>query len=120
MGIRDIIKEKKEWRRKYQDYDNRIKNLPEDYQIVYKEIEKYYHRVGLADLTEEMEILSGILEIFEEGASENKDVLEVTGSDVASFCDDLIKDSKTFTEVIQEAINQEYRKELSKTENRKK
>lgn len=35
-----------------------------------------------------------------------KGVLEVTGSNVAAFCDDLIKDSKTYADVYQEAIDQ--------------
>lgn len=34
MGIQDIIKGKKEWRA----HVERVKSLPKDYQIVYKEI----------------------------------------------------------------------------------
>ena len=36
-------------------------------------------------------------------------MLEVTGSDVAAFCDDLIKDSKTFADILQESVDQEVR-----------
>ena len=37
MNIKDIIEEKKEWRA----HMARVKALPKDYQIVYKEIQKY-------------------------------------------------------------------------------
>ena len=36
-----------------------------------------------------------------------KGVLEVTGRDAAAFCDDLIKDSKTNTDVYQESVDRE-------------
>jgi len=85
MRIQNIIECKKEWR----EHMARVKALPQDYQIVYKEIQKYLFRIGGTDL------LSGIVDLFEEGAALGKGVLEVTGSDVAAFCDDLIKDSET-------------------------
>ncbi|RDI46733.1 DUF1048 domain-containing protein [Nocardia mexicana] len=102
MGIRDIIEEKKEWRA----HMARVKALPPDYQIVYKEIQKYYFKVGpvgLADGT----LLSGIREFFEEGAASGKGAIELIGSDVAAFCDDLIKDSRTYAEVYQESVSEE-------------
>ena len=50
-------------------------------------------------------MLSGIMDLFEEGAALGKGVLEVTGSDVAAFCDDLIKDSKTYADICQECVD---------------
>lgn len=88
MGIQDIIKGKKEWR----EHIKRVKALPKDYQIVYKEIQKYLFKVGHYKLSESIDLLSGIVDFFEEGANLGKDVLEVTGKDVAAFCDELIKD----------------------------
>ena len=38
-----------------------------------------------------MDLLLGIVDLFEEGAALGKEVLDVTGSDVAAFCDDLMK-----------------------------
>lgn len=101
MSIKDIIEGKKEWRA----HVARVKTLPQDYQIVYKEIQKYFFKVGPVELTEGTGLLSGIVDLFEEGAASGKGVLEVTGSDVAAFCDDLIKDSKTFAEIYQESID---------------
>lgn len=87
MGIQDIIEGKKEWI----EHMARVKRLPKDYQIVYKEIQKYIFKVGSVDLTEGMDLFSGIIDFFEEGVALGKDVLEVTGKDVADFCDELIK-----------------------------
>lgn len=88
MKIQDIIEGKKEWRA----HVARVKSLPKDYQIVYKEIEKYLFKIGSLEINDGIELLSGIIDLFEESSILGKDVLEVTGSDVAAFCDDLIKD----------------------------
>lgn len=101
MGIREIIEGKKEWRA----HVARVKALPKDYQIAYKEMQKYLFKVGPVDLTEGG-LLSGIVDLFEGGAAAGKGVLEVTGNDVAAFCDELIKDSKTYADLYQESVNQ--------------
>ena len=90
MGIQDIIEGKKQWRA----HITRVKALPPDYQIVYKEIQRYFFKVGPADLPEGLP-LSGIIDFFEEGVTAGKGVLELIGHDVAAFCDDLIKNSRT-------------------------
>jgi DNA-binding ferritin-like protein (Dps family) len=110
MSIQDIIEGKKKWRA----HVARVKALPQDYQIVYKEIQKYLFKVGPVELTEGTGILSGIVDLFEEGAALGKGVLEVTGRDVAAFCDDLIKDSKTYADIYQESVGQEVNKAMKK------
>ncbi|UVI27323.1 DUF1048 domain-containing protein [Paenibacillus spongiae] len=116
MNIRDIIEGKKEWRA----HVARVKALPQDYQIVYKEIQKYLFKVGPLELTEGTGLLSGIVDLFEEGAAMGKGVLEVTGSDVAAFCDDLIKDSKTYADIYQESVGQESKKAMKKVTDKEK
>lgn len=116
MRIRDIIEGKKEWRA----HVARVKALPQDYQIVYKEIQKYLFKVGPVELTDGTGLLSGIVDLFEEGAALGKGVLEVTGSDVAAFCDDLIKDSKTYADIYQESVNQEVNKAMKKVTDKRK
>lgn len=100
MGIQDIIQGKKQWRA----HMARVKALPPDYQIVYKEIQRYYFKVGPVGLTDGS-LLSGIVEFFEEGVAAGKGVLELIGNDVAAFCDDLIKDSPTYADLYQESIS---------------
>lgn len=115
MSIQDMIEGKKEWRA----HMARVKALPQDYQIVYKEIQKYLFKVGPVELTEGTGLLSGIVDLFEEGAALGKNVLEVTGSDVAAFCDDLIKDSKTYADIYQESVDRKVSKAMKKFTNRK-
>ncbi|CAG7640021.1 DUF1048 domain-containing protein [Paenibacillus allorhizosphaerae] len=116
MKIRDIIEGKKEWRA----HVARVKALPQDYQIVYKEIQKYLFKVGPVELTDGTGLLSGIVDLFEEGAALGKGVLEVTGRDVAAFCDDLIKDSKTYADIYQESAGQEVYKAMKKVTDKEK
>ena len=92
----------------------RVKALPQDYQIVYREIQKYLFKVGPVELTSGTRLLSGIVDLFEEGAASGKAVLNVTGHDVAAFCDDLIKDSKTYADIYQESVSQEVDKAMRK------
>jgi DNA-binding ferritin-like protein (Dps family) len=99
MGIQDMIEGKKQWRA----HQARVKALPPDYQIVYKEMQKYLFKVGPVDLLEG-NLLSGIVDFFEEGAATGRGVLDVIGEDVAAFCDGLIKDSRTYADIYQESI----------------
>jgi DNA-binding ferritin-like protein (Dps family) len=98
MGIRDLIEGKKDWlaygKKEYQAYVARVEALPRDYQIVYKEIRKYLLKIGTVDLFDGT-LLSGVVDFFEEGVAAGKGVLELIGNDVAAFCDDLVKDSRT-------------------------
>jgi len=116
MRIQDIIEGKKEWRA----HVERVKALPKDYQIVYKEIQKYLYKVGPIELIDGIGLLSGIVDLFEEGASLGKGALEVTGSDVAAFCDEIIKDSKTYADIYQESIDKEVNKAMKKVTDKTK
>lgn len=102
MSIQDIIEGKQQWR----THMARVKALPPDYQIVYKEMQRYLFKVGPVDLPDGP-LLPGIVDFFEEGVSAGKGVLELIGSDVAAFCDDLVKDSRTHADIYQESINAE-------------
>ncbi|MGK8524071.1 DUF1048 domain-containing protein [Nocardia asteroides] len=99
MGIRDIIEGKREWRA----HVARVKALPPDYKIVYEESQKYFFKVGPAELVEG-NLLSNMLDFFEEGVAAGKGVLELIGEDVAAFCDDLVKDSRTHADIHQDAL----------------
>jgi DNA-binding ferritin-like protein (Dps family) len=100
VGIQDIIEGKKQWRA----HVARVKALPPAYQIVYKEMQKYLFKVGPVDLSDSG-MLPGIVDFFEEGVAAGKEVLQLTGNDVAAFCDDLVKDSRTYADVYQGSIS---------------
>jgi DNA-binding ferritin-like protein (Dps family) len=107
MGIRDIIEGKREWRA----HIARVKALPPDYQIVYKEIQKYYFKTGPVELVDGG-LLSGLLDFFEEGVAAGKGAIELIGNDVAAFCDDLVKDSRTYADIYQESVSKEVGKRM--------
>lgn len=109
-NIKKIIEEKKEWRA----HVSRVKALPQDYQIVYNEIQKYLFKVSPVDLKEGIGLLVEILSFFEEGVADRKGVLEVTGTDVAAFCDGLIEESETYANLYQESVNQKINKDMKK------
>ena len=100
MGIQHIIEGKRQWRA----HVARVKALPPDYRIVYKEMQKYLFKVGPIDLADGR-LLPGIVDFFAEGAAAGKGVLELIGNDVAAFCDDLIKDSRTYADVYRESLS---------------
>jgi DNA-binding ferritin-like protein (Dps family) len=100
VGIQDIIEGKKQWRA----HMARVKALPPDYQIVYKEMQKYFFKVGPVDLSDGT-LLSGIVDFFEEGVASGKGVLELIGHDAAAFSDGLLKDSRTYADIYQESIS---------------
>jgi DNA-binding ferritin-like protein (Dps family) len=116
MRIQNIIEGKKEWRA----HVARVKALPQDYQIVYKEIQEYLFKVGPVELTDGTGLLSGIIDLFVEGAAFGKGALEVTGNDVAAFCDDLIKDSNTYADIYQECVEQKVSKAMKKVTDKTK
>ena len=99
MGIQDIIEGKKQWRA----HVARVKALPPDYQIVYREMQRYLFKVGPVELADGR-LLPGIVDFFTEGVAAGKGVRELIGDDVAAFCDDLIKDSRTYADVYQESV----------------
>ncbi|WP_449621729.1 DUF1048 domain-containing protein [Robertmurraya sp. Marseille-Q9965] len=115
MSIQDIIQGKKEWRA----HMARVKALPQDYRVVYKEIQKYLFKVGPVELTEGTGLLSGIIDLFEDGVATGKGVLEVTGNDVAAFCDELIVDSKTYADIHQESVKEKVSKAMNKVTDKK-
>jgi DNA-binding ferritin-like protein (Dps family) len=100
VGIRDIIEGKKQWRA----HVARVKALPPDYQIVYQEMQKYLFKVGPVGLSDG-DLLPGIVDFFTEGAAAGIGVVELIGTDIAAFCDDLLKDSRTYADLYQQSIS---------------
>ena len=102
--------EKKEWRK----MEARAKALPHDYRIVYDEIKQYIWK-GSGLLTASTDMFKGLLDLFEEGAANGKSALEITGTDVAAFCDELIRGEKTYTEKWRVKLNHDIQEKLGDT-----
>ncbi|MFV0288263.1 MAG: DUF1048 domain-containing protein [Mycoplasmatales bacterium] len=87
MKINEILVEKKAWK----DHIKRIKALPKDYQTVYYELQKYLYKTAPEEFQEGFELLVYVGELFATGVLEGKTVVEITGTDYANFCEELVK-----------------------------
>ncbi|MBI5466615.1 MAG: DUF1048 domain-containing protein [Candidatus Kerfeldbacteria bacterium] len=95
--LKKVIGDKKAWKQ----LEARSKALPRDYQLVYNEIKEYMWNLwrfsaSSGSQDESFATLEDLLHLFEAGAKEGKSVLEVTGKDVAAFCDDLFHATETW------------------------
>ncbi|MEN2766078.1 DUF1048 domain-containing protein [Ornithinibacillus xuwenensis] len=96
------LDDKREWKA----MEARAKGLPREYHNAYKAIQKYMWTAGgLTDWKDISRIFGAILDLFEEGAASGKKVTELTGEDVASFCEELVKDAKTWKDKYREKLN---------------
>lgn len=102
----------KEEKQEYRQMVARIQALPNDYQFVYEKIQKYMWSFVAGDGYDMVKIQKDLLELFESGVANGKHVLEITGEDVAAFCDGLLRNAKTYTEDRRQSLNRDIMKEL--------
>jgi len=108
--LKKIIGDKREW----WAMERRAKALPRDYQIVYDGIKNYMFQFSSGGGMDLIVILKDLLDLFEEGAANGKNALEITGKDVATFSDELLRGAKTYTEGWHDKLNRDIAKKLSK------
>ncbi len=101
--VKRIVGDKKEWRR----MEARAAALPGDYRIVYSDIQKYMWKFTAGNGRDTIVILRDLLGLFETAAADDKRALQITGEDVAAFCDELLRNAKTYTEKWREALNRD-------------
>lgn len=92
----------------------RVEALPEDYQYVFDKIQDHMWRFAAGSGYDMLKVHYDLIELFEEGAAEGKDVLDITGDDVAAFCDELLKNSETYMENWREKLNRDIHDKLRK------
>ena len=110
--LKKIIGDKKEWRA----MERRAAELPRDYRIVYGEIKNYMFKFSSGSGMDTVAILNDLLGLFETGAADGRRALEVTGEDVAAFCDELLRNAKTYTARWHEELNRDVMKKLRSQE----
>lgn len=110
FNIKKIIKSKRE----YKQQMARVEALPKDYQYVYKKIQGHMWMFAAGSGYDMMKIQYELIDLFETGVAEGKKVLEITGMDVAAFCDELLSNAKTYTANWREALNRDIQKKLGK------
>ena len=113
------IKKMIESKREYKQQMARVDVLPEDYQYVFKKIQSHMWMFAAGSGYDMMKIHYDLIELFESGAAEGKSVLEITGEDVASFCDELLRSASTYTENWREALNRDILKKFRKEKDSK-
>lgn len=112
QGI-DSLKNIKKEKREYKEYLERMKALPDEYKFVFEKAVRYmWSFSGGGDGYDMLSLQSGLLELFETGAAEGKRVVDVTGEDVAAFCDELLKNAVTYTEKQRDKLNRDIARKL--------
>jgi DNA-binding ferritin-like protein (Dps family) len=107
MSILDKIIGSLEDKKAYNDNEKRAKALPGDYAKAYKEIKQYiFSTSGIVS----MEPLVTLVDILEEAAANKRAVTDVTGPDVASFADELVRDAKNYKDGQRSRLNQKFNK----------
>jgi DNA-binding ferritin-like protein (Dps family) len=115
LNIGKILESKREYKRKMA----RVNALPEDYQYVFKKIQSHMWMFAAGSGYDMLKIHYDLIELFEQGAAEGKRVLEITGEDVASFCEELMRSTKTYTENWREQLNRDIQNHVGKGKNAK-
>ena len=106
-----IIGDKKEWKA----MEARARTLPRDYRVVYGEMKSYMWRFTASDGMDIVAILADVLAELEAAAAEGKPVLEVTGADVAAYCDAHLGHANPMDRYLQKwrsSLNRDVRKQL--------
>ena len=92
----------------------RVDAMPEDYEFVYKKIQHYMWNFAAGSGFDMLKIQYELIDLFEAGVADGKHVLEITGADVAAFCDELLRNAKTYTADWHEALNRDIEKRFGK------
>ncbi|MGG0175858.1 DUF1048 domain-containing protein [Gottfriedia acidiceleris] len=99
--IKKILDDKKE----YREMMARVEALPGDYPEAYKKICNYMWSFASGSGMDMLRIQYDLIDLFEEGAADGKDVLEVTGEDLTSFANGLTDQAKRWDDKLRDNLN---------------
>lgn len=99
-------------KKEYKEMMKRVKLLPPDYYFAFNKMQKYMWKHAAGNGYDMLHIQYEIIELFEIGASSGKNVVEIVGEDVASFCDELLKTVKTYNMNWHNKLNRDMAKRL--------
>lgn len=106
-----MIGDKKEWRR----MEARANALPRDYRVVYVEMKSYMWRFTTGDGMDIVDVLKDVLVEFETAATDGRAALDVTGENVAAYCDARLggaNPADRYLEKWRTALNQDVKRQL--------
>ncbi len=108
--FKKLIGEKKE----YKMMMARVEAMPKDYRFMFKKIQNYMWNFTAGDGYDMLKIHYELIDLFETGVLEGRRVIEITGEDVAAFCDELLRNTKTYMGNWREELNRDVKKKLGK------
>lgn len=106
--IKKIIGDKKE----YREQMARVAALPEDYRFVYEKIQAHMWSFAGGSGMDMLKTQYDLIDLFESGAAQGSHVLDVTGEDVAAFCDELMRGNQLWTDNIKNRLNRKMNERL--------
>jgi DNA-binding ferritin-like protein (Dps family) len=105
-----IAGDKKEWRA----MEARAKGLPRDYRVVYDATKSYLWKFTSGDGKDVVIVLKDVLAIFESSAADGRNVRDVTGGDVAAFCDGRLRQTPSYQGTWRTSLNREVADKLAR------
>lgn len=110
LNISKIMCEKRE----YREQMARVEALPQEYKYLFKKIQSHMWQFAAGSGYDMMKVHYDLLDLFEAGAAEGRHVLDITGEDVAAFCDELLRGTETYTENWRLRFNREIQKHFGR------
>lgn len=108
FNIRKMMENKREYKHQME----RINALPKDYQFVFKKIQNHMWQFVSGTGYDMMKVQCDLIDLFEEGVSNGKSVLEITGNNVAAFVDGLLENTRTYQQDRNTKLNEEISKKI--------
>jgi DNA-binding ferritin-like protein (Dps family) len=93
-------------KKQYRENEKRAKRLPKEYSDAYNDIKSYLWNTGMLTV----EPLVPLVDLFEEAAANGKRVKEITGPDVASFADELLRGERSYKAQQSKKLNEKLNK----------
>ncbi len=105
-------------KRAYREMMKRANALPREYRYAFRKMRDYIFTVGVpggnVSGCVDLALFHGLIDLLEAGAAEHKTVLELTGADVAAFCDELLRVYAPNEAAQKNRLNETIREQLPK------
>lgn len=111
----DRIRNLMEGKRKYRRQLARAAALPERYRQSFEALQQYLWPCAVGDGRDVLDAQGELLDLMEQGAAEGRTLPELTGEDVAGFCDDLLQGRRLWMGDLARKTNQRIAKKRNHT-----
>ena len=101
----NFVKRITEDKKIYKEHLATVHSLPADYQFVFEKINQYIWSFAGGSGMDTLQTQYDLADLFAEAAANGLAVLEVTGKDVAEFCNGLIRDNTSWMDRSRKRLN---------------